>query len=227
MSKLIRKTAIAVGVAFTFSLSAHAVDDLTVNGYAKSSSGEPVTSGSGDCVRTGYKDTQELLEACGYKKVVKEQVAVQQEPAGVGVAVVEETAVVRGGEVLAAKEEIVAEAFVQNLQFEFGSADLTTADKAELDGVIANLAPHRPLLRDNIAYLNVVGHTDSVGPEAFNQTLSERRAQSVADYLADEGGVRREVMRVSGRGEAEPMADNNTDEGRRLNRRVVIEVIKQ
>ena len=83
------------------------------------------------------------------------------------------------------------------------------------------------MLRDNIAYLNVVGHTDSVGPEAFNQTLSERRAQSVADYLADEGGVRREVMRVSGRGEAEPMADNNTDEGRRLNRRVVIEVIKQ
>ena len=47
------------------------------------------------------------------------------------------------------------------------------------------------------------------------------------NYLADEGGVRREVMRVSGRGEAEPMADNNTDEGRRLNRRVVIEVIKQ
>ena len=227
MSHLIHKTAIAAGIAFAVNLPVYAVDNVVVDGYAKSSSGNPVTSSSGECVRTGYKDTQELLEACGYKKVVKEEVAVDNQPAGVGVAVVQETSVVKGGEVLAAKQEIVAEAFVQNLAFGFDSADLSASDKAELDGVIANLAPHRPLLRDNVAYLNVVGYTDSRGAESYNQKLSERRAQAVADYLATAGGVRREVMRVSGRGEADPIGDNNTDEGRQLNRRVVIEVIKQ
>lgn len=227
MSHLVQKTAIAAGIAFTVSLPAHAVDTLVVDGYAKSSSGETWTSSSGECVRTTYRDTQELLESCGYKTVKKEEVAVDHQPAGVGVAVVEETAVVKSGQVLAAKEEIVAEAFVQNLAFGFDSAVLTSSDKAELDGVISNLAPYRPLLRDNVAYLNVIGHTDSKGAETYNQKLSERRAQAVADYLASDGGVRREVMRVSGRGEAEPIADNGTEEGRQLNRRVVIEIIKQ
>jgi outer membrane protein OmpA-like peptidoglycan-associated protein len=147
-------------------------------------------------------------------------------PSGTGVEVVEKTEVVKRGQVLATKKEVLAEAFIQNLEFEFGSDKLTTRDEAKLDQVIVALDPHRPMLRDNVAHLNVIGHTDSVGSAEFNQGLSERRAQTVADYLASAGQVRPERMQVSGQGENDPMADNNTDEGRALNRRVVIEVIK-
>ncbi|MFQ5644325.1 MAG: OmpA family protein [Thiogranum sp.] len=221
-----KKTAAALGLALAVSLPAHAVDKLTVDGYAKSSSGNPVTDSSGECVRTVYEDSKEFLEKCGYEKVVTETVEVDNQPAGSGVAVVEETAIVEKGKVLAAKEEIVAEAFIQNLEFGFDSAGLTAADRAELDGVIAKLDSYRPMLRANVAHINVIGHTDSQGPESYNQGLSERRAQAVADYLATVGNVDRQKMQVSGKGEAEPIGDNSTDEGRRLNRRVVIEVIK-
>jgi OOP family OmpA-OmpF porin len=227
MSHLIKKTTIAAGVVLTMSLPAQAADNLTVDGYAKNSSGETWTDSSGDCVRTTYKDTKELIGACGYETVVKDEVKVDNQPAGVGVAVVEETQVMEKGRVLADKKQIVVETFVENLQFGFDSADLTAADRAALDSVITKLDPFRPLLRDNVAQINVIGYTDSVGPAAYNQKLSERRAQSVHDYLANPGNVRPEVMQVKGMGEADPIGDNATDAGRQLNRRVVIEVFKR
>lgn len=67
----------------------------------------------------------------------------------------------------------------------------------------------------------VVGHTDSKGSDAYNQKLSERRADAVADYLARRG-VNWSRMTAEGKGEAEPRADNNTADGRQLNRRVEI-----
>jgi len=226
MSYMSKKTATVLGLALAVSLSAHAADDLTVDGYAKSSSGQPVTDSSGECVRTTYEDSKEFLEKCGYETVVTESVEVDNQPAGAGVAVVEETAIVKSGQVLADKKEIVAEAFIQNLEFGFDSANLTAADQVELDGVIRELDPYRPMLRDNVAHLNVIGHTDSQGAESYNQGLSERRSQAVADYLATAGNVDRQKMQVTGVGETEPLADNNTEQGRALNRRVVIEVIK-
>lgn len=226
MSHMSKKVAIVAGVALVMSLPVQAVDDLTVNNYVKDSSGQPVMTGFGECARTNYKDSKEFLEKCGYKRVEKKVVEVDNQPAGAGVAVIKETEIVKDAVVLAEKKEIVAEAFIQNLEFAFDSANLSAADKAQLDGVIANLAAYRPMLRANIAHLNVIGHTDSQGPESYNQGLSERRAQSVADYLATVGDVARQRMRVSGMGESEPIGDNNSEEGRKLNRRVVIEVIK-
>ena len=226
MSYMSKKTATALGLALAVSLPAHAADDLTVDGYAKSSSGSPVTDSSGECVRTNYEDSKEYLKKCGYEKVVKEKLEVDNQPAGAGVAVVEETAIVKSGQVLAEKEAIVAETFIENLEFGFDSADLTAADKTELDGLIVKIDQYRPMLRANVAHLNVIGHTDSQGAESYNQGLSERRAQAVADYFATVGSVPTQTMQVSGKGEADPIGDNNTDEGRALNRRVVIEVIK-
>ena len=226
MSQLIQKTAIAASIAFAMSSPLQAADSLVVDGYAKNSSGETWKSSDGECVRTTYEDTQELLESCGYERVVTETVAVDNQPAGAGVAVVEETQIVKGGAVLAAKEEIVAETFIQNLEFGFDSADLTAADQQELDGIIVKIDAYRQLLRDNVAHVNVIGYTDSTGPAAYNQTLSERRAQSVANYLETKGRVPATTMEVSGRGEADPIGDNNTETGRELNRRVVIEIIK-
>ena len=67
--------------------------------------------------------------------------------------------------------------------------------------------------------VQVIGHTDSTGPEAYNQGLSERRAQAAADYMSSKGVGN---ISVSGMGESAPVADNGTREGRAMNRRVEI-----
>ncbi|MDH6356510.1 OmpA family protein [Parabacteroides sp. PF5-9] len=70
-------------------------------------------------------------------------------------------------------------------------------------------------------YIKVIGHTDSTGNVDYNQTLSEKRAKSVNDYLLSQG-VRQDRMTYEGKGIHEPVADNKTVEGRALNRRVEI-----
>ena len=101
------------------------------------------------------------------------------------------------------------------LQFEFDSAVLTAEDKVQLDQAAARLVE-----------LNFVegvadGYADSVGDDAYNLALSQRRAQAVVDYLASKG-VATGRMAATGHGEADPIADNSTAEGRAQNRRVVI-----
>jgi outer membrane protein OmpA-like peptidoglycan-associated protein len=73
--------------------------------------------------------------------------------------------------------------------------------------------------------LLIVGHTDSQGDEAYNQRLSEDRAESVKSYLVKKG-VGEISITAEGKGESEPIADNNTAEGREKNRRVVFSVTK-
>jgi outer membrane protein OmpA-like peptidoglycan-associated protein len=67
--------------------------------------------------------------------------------------------------------------------------------------------------------VTVIGHTDNVGSDAFNQTLSEKRAQSVLDHFASQN-VNPVRLAAYGRGESEPRASNTTEAGRQLNRRV-------
>ena len=69
--------------------------------------------------------------------------------------------------------------------------------------------------------LHIVGHTDHIGTMSYNQALSERRASAVAFYLTGKG-VSPRRMKLSGKGEAEPVADNRTAKGRARNRRVEI-----
>lgn len=69
--------------------------------------------------------------------------------------------------------------------------------------------------------IHVVGHTDSTGSNSYNQQLSEKRAGSVARYLS-QNGIQRDRMRMAGRGEDRPVADNNSSAGRSENRRVEI-----
>ena len=72
--------------------------------------------------------------------------------------------------------------------------------------------------------VEVSGHTDSVGSDAANQTLSERRANAVAAYLTGQG-VQQSRLEVVGMGERYPVAGNDTDSGRALNRRVEIRLL--
>lgn len=101
------------------------------------------------------------------------------------------------------------------LSFGFDSAELTVEDKAMLDELI-------PVLKD-LPYLRgtVAGYTDSRGSAAYNQLLSERRAKAVRDYLLA-AGIPAQEFTATGYGEADPVASNDTDEGRALNRRVVL-----
>jgi outer membrane protein OmpA-like peptidoglycan-associated protein len=73
-------------------------------------------------------------------------------------------------------------------------------------------------------YIDVLGHTDSTGSDAYNQSLSERRAQSVASYLSAHG-VARARIGTRGFGETQPIASNETEAGRAQNRRVEVKVV--
>lgn len=104
---------------------------------------------------------------------------------------------------------------VREVQFALDSADLTAAGKATLDEMAGNLA------RLKFISGTVTGHTDSTGSDTYNQSLSERRAKTVARYLEGKGiAVGR--LTTSGAGESKPIADNATKEGRAKNRRVVL-----
>lgn len=98
--------------------------------------------------------------------------------------------------------------------FDFDSATLKPKMEQEL-----NMVADKVKMSPGNETLHIVGHTDSTGPEAYNQSLSERRAQAAADYLAGLGVTN---VTVQGMGESSPAADNSTREGRAMNRRVEI-----
>ncbi|MBY8945670.1 MULTISPECIES: OmpA family protein [unclassified Pseudomonas] len=129
-------------------------------------------------------------------------------PAPPAAAVVEEVVVV--------KEETIV---IRDVHFQFDSAKLTAADKTKLDTIATRLKREAPS-----AQLRVSGHTDSVGKDAYNQKLSEKRAHSVTDYLISAGVPRSAFVSVTGAGESHPVADNKTAEGRALNRRTEIQI---
>lgn len=201
--------AAALGLLVAGSMPAQAEEEM-VNNYVKDSNSAVVTDSNGDCVRT-YDMTEERLEECGYGAM---EVVVEKSPEMVEVAIVE------SGTVL---ENVV----IENIEFAFDSSELTAAAKAMLDDAVARLTPYKELIRNETTHVTVTGHTDSTGPEAYNQGLSERRASSVADYMASSLGVDRTRMQISGVGEASPVADNATREGRAKNRRVEIDVIQK
>ena len=114
------------------------------------------------------------------------------------------------------KEEIIT---IRDVHFEFNKATLTPGDKQQLDMVATKLKTEAPNVQ-----LHVSGHTDSVGSDAYNQKLSQKRAQSVTDYLVSAGIPRASFASVEGDGEGRPVADNKTADGRALNRRVEIKI---
>lgn len=101
--------------------------------------------------------------------------------------------------------------------FEFDSATLTDSVSERLDNFV-NFLNEYPQ-----AQVEITGYTDSSGPAAYNQKLSERRAQAVADYLVA-AGIDADRFTVKGMGEENPVADNSTHEGREKNRRVEVVV---
>lgn len=218
---LIATTGLALALAMPLANAA----DNAVEGYFNAKGDSVWKSGSGECVRSRFQDTTEFREDCGYKLVVEKAAVVESTPTGTAVTVGGAAGVVKGGEVVARSGVVIHQVVINNVQFAFDSAELTPEFRNALDAASDALKPHRPLLRQGVAQLNVIGHTDSVGNAEYNQGLSERRAQSVADHLIRQDPSRASFVVPMGRGESEPLASNDTEEGRAQNRRVVLQVI--
>ncbi|MNQ68853.1 Outer membrane porin F precursor [compost metagenome] len=119
-------------------------------------------------------------------------------------------------EVVVVKEETIV---IRDVHFQFDKATLTQADKGVLDKIATRLKGEAPN-----AQLTVTGHTDSVGSDAYNQKLSDKRAHSVVEYLIQEGVPRSSFVSVAGAGESQPVAENKTADGRAMNRRTEIKI---
>lgn len=104
------------------------------------------------------------------------------------------------------------------ITFGFDSSALNPAFHGTLDRVASTLREYGQTI------IEIAGHTDSVGTDSYNQALSVRRAQAVADYLIARG-VNRERIIVVGAGETRPVASNDTEAGRAQNRRVEVTIV--
>ena len=105
-----------------------------------------------------------------------------------------------------------------NVTFATNSSDLSPAFFEVLNSVGLVLNEYEQTV------IEVAGHTDSRGTDAYNQSLSDRRASAVSSYLQSQG-ISGQRMIVLGMGESHPVADNNTSAGQQLNRRVEITMV--
>jgi OmpA-OmpF porin, OOP family len=113
----------------------------------------------------------------------------------------------------AAKVTYAADAF-----FDFNKSVLKPEGKAKLDDLVGKVKGI------NLEVIIAVGHTDSVGSDAYNQKLSVARSEAVKAYLVSKG-IEKNRVYTEGKGEKQPVADNKTKEGQAKNRRVEIEVV--
>ena len=108
--------------------------------------------------------------------------------------------------------------FAADAFFDFDKSVLKPEGRAKLDDLVSKMGGL------NLEVIIAVGHTDSVGSDAYNQKLSIRRSEAVKGYLVSKG-VEKNRVYTEGKGEKQPVADNKTAEGRAKNRRVEIEVV--
>lgn len=113
--------------------------------------------------------------------------------------------------------EGIAVTFDSGILFAVNQATLQPAGQQNLRDLVASLEEYEG------TEVLVVGHTDSTGEEAYNQSLSERRADAARNFLTG-AGLDAGRVRAMGRGELEPIASNDTDAGRQQNRRVEVAI---
>ena len=175
-----------------------------------SSSGAPVKNGSGNCWKPSYWTPAMANETCDPDLVKKAAPAAAPAPAPAAAP----------APAPAPKPKPVAEkiTFAADVLFDFDKATLKPAGKGKLDELAGKVKDI------NLEVVIAIGHTDSIGTDAYNQKLSVRRAESVKAYLVSKG-IEPNRVYTEGKGEKQPVASNKTKDGRAKNRRVEIEVI--
>lgn len=194
--------ALSASLLVTATLAAPAfAADKAPTAYVYDSQGVVVRDGVGSCLLNGHikLEASTAIEACNpeFFKKAEAKPAVEAPKAPV---------------VAAKKITLNADTY-----FDFDKSNLKAEGKKSLDGLVAEMKI------DQVEEITVVGHTDSIGTDAYNQKLSERRAKTVADYLVSKG-VPASKIKASGKGESQPVADNKTKAGRAKNRRVDVTV---
>jgi len=164
----------------------------------RNASGDVWKNASGDCWRDANWTPATAAPGCG-APVAAPKAAAPAAPAAPVAA--------------ASKVTYAADAF-----FDFDKAVVKPAGKAKLDDLVSKVKGI------NLEVIIAVGHTDSVGSDAYNQKLSVRRAEAVKAYLVTKG-IEKNRIYTEGKGEKQPVASNKTAEGRAKNRRVEIEVV--
>lgn len=206
MNKLI-KLVFAASAVVAFSASAQTTTDIQAktpnSAYVQDSRGVIARSGTGLCWRTGYWTPADAVPGCDGEIAKPVAAAAPAAPAAPAAAPVP----------TAAKETFAADAF-----FDFDKSVLKPEGKAKLDDVVAKTKGM------NLEVIIAVGHTDSIGTDAYNDKLSIRRAEAVKAYLVSKG-IEGNRVYTEGKGEKQPVADNKTAAGRAKNRRVEIEIV--
>jgi OOP family OmpA-OmpF porin len=194
-------TTIAAGLLFAG--SAFAAEGGGVNeAYVGDSSGKNVRDSSGDCVRTSSWNAELMTVECGAEPPAPEVTSAPPPPPPPPVVTYEKTTM------------------STTALFDFDSDVLREDGKVALKELGDSISAKGASVVD----IDIIGHTDSTGPAEYNQGLSERRAQAVADYITSESDIDPSIIDVSGEGENNPIASNDTREGRAENRRVDINV---
>jgi len=200
------KKTFALSVALTSGLilTSSAFASIKGNaGYVTDSSGNVVTDAFGECWHTSSWNKKWAIAACEGGKAVKMTTKPAARPALV---------VMKAPK----KPEFEPVVLKSGALFTSGKATLGSAGLSELDALAAKIKA-----TDTIRSIEIIGHTDSMGDAAMNQTLSESRAAAVKAYLVKQG-IAADRITASGMGENKAIADNDTAEGRAQNRRVEV-----
>ncbi|WP_410474022.1 OmpA family protein [Guyparkeria sp. TX1] len=201
ISQMKKMTVIAASVAATFAFSGQSLAGGD-SPYVFDSNGDPVMTGHGTCLYNnhGTLNSETAIEACNPELITKAEPApkpvVEPPPAPEA-------------------KTITLEA---DTYFDFDKSNLKPEGKDTLNALVRDMGD-----LNAVANIEAVGHTDSIGTDEYNQGLSERRAATVKDYLVDQG-VPGDKIETQGMGESNPIATNQTREGRAQNRRVEITV---
>lgn len=182
-------------------------------GYVSDSQGHIVTDSQGKCLRTSDWAPQLAIANC--------------EPGMAKAQAPEKSPSTLGPERVAAAPAPAPQAAIEKVTlrgealFDSGKSELKPRGVDELRA----LAAKRKALQ-NVETIRIVGFTDSSGPKSLNESLSQQRAQVVRDYLIQQG-LNADRIEAVGMGPANPVASNDTREGRALNRRVEVEIQAQ